>query len=57
MLNSFPDMYPSFTVLGGEKLLPVERTHVLQYNEYGPTEFTVGSDVHLVDQDRMRISL
>ena len=52
MLNSFPDMYPSFTVLGGEKLLPVERTHVLQYNEYGPTEFTVGSDVHLVDQDK-----
>ena len=52
MLNSFPDMYPAFTVLGGEKLLPVARTHVLQYNEYGPTEFTVGSDVHLVDQDK-----
>lgn len=52
MLNNYPDMYPKFTVLGGEKLLPVAKTHVLQYNEYGPTEFTIGSNVHLVDQEK-----
>ena len=52
MLNSYPDLYPDFTVLGGEKLLPVAHTHVLMYNEYGPTEFTIGSSVHLVDQEK-----
>ena len=52
MLNSYPDLSPAFTVLGGEKLLPVAKTHVLMYNEYGPTEFTIGSSVHLVDQAR-----
>ena len=50
MLNNYPDLFPAFTILGGEKLLPVAQTHVLMYNEYGPTEFTVGSSVHLVDQ-------
>ncbi|MBQ1312492.1 MAG: amino acid adenylation domain-containing protein, partial [Blautia sp.] len=52
MLNSYPDLFPEFTVLGGEKLLPVAQTHVLMYNEYGPTEFTIGSSVHLVDQQK-----
>ena len=52
MLNNYPDLFPAFTVLGGEKLLPVARTRVLMYNEYGPTEFTVGSSVHLVDQEK-----
>ncbi len=51
MLNTYPDLPISFTVLGGEKLLPCARTDVKMFNEYGPTEFTIGSTVHVVDQD------
>ena len=36
--------------LGGEKLKPVERTKTIIVNGYGPTEFTVCSSTHTVNQ-------
>lgn len=39
-----------YMMLGGEKLVPVKKNNVNIYNGYGPTEFTVVSSFHLVDQ-------
>ena len=36
--------------LGGEKLKPVEKTKIIIVNGYGPTEFTVCSSTHTVNQ-------
>ena len=50
VLNQF-ELPLRYTLLGGEKLLPVRKRKTRIYNGYGPTEFTVCSDFHLVDQD------
>ncbi|MDO5580378.1 MAG: amino acid adenylation domain-containing protein [Planctomycetia bacterium] len=41
-----------YIFLGGEKLLPVRKTKTMIVNGYGPTEFTVCSDYHIVDQSK-----
>ena len=40
-----------YLFMGGENLHPVRKTSVRQINGYGPTEFTVCSSYHVVDQD------
>ena len=39
-------------MLGGEKFTPVKKTATRLYNGYGPTEFTVCSSYHIVDQEK-----
>ncbi|MDO5566785.1 MAG: amino acid adenylation domain-containing protein, partial [Planctomycetia bacterium] len=39
-----------FVFLGGEKLKPVRQCDTMIVNGYGPTEFTVCSNYHVVDQ-------
>lgn len=41
-----------FIFLGGEKLMPVRKTNIMIVNGYGPTEFTVCSNYHIVDQSK-----
>ena len=50
LLNQY-ELPLRFTFLGGEKLLPVKKRKTKVYNGYGPTEFTVGSSLHLVSHD------
>ena len=51
LLNAF-DLPIEYIMLGGEKFMPVKRTSACLYNGYGPTEFTVCSSFHLIDQDK-----
>ena len=51
MLNSYDSLPLHYVMMGGEKLLPVKKTNVKIINGYGPTEFTVCSSYHVVDQD------
>ena len=51
LINAHPDLKLHYMVVGGEKLLPFARTDVRVFNGYGPTEFTVASSVHEVDQE------
>ena len=51
LLDSF-DPKLRYLFMGGEKLHPVRETSVRQINGYGPTEFTVCSSYHVVDQNR-----
>lgn len=46
------DLPLEYTMLGGEKFMPVKPTDVRLYNGYGPTEFTVCSSYHLIDQQK-----
>ena len=52
LVNAHPDLDMQYIVVGGEKLLPCAKTRVKIYNGYGPTEFTVCSSYHLVDQEK-----
>jgi amino acid adenylation domain-containing protein/thioester reductase-like protein len=52
LINAHPDLKLDYMVVGGEKLLPFAKTGIKVYNGYGPTEFTVCSSVHLVDQEK-----
>ena len=52
MVNQYPEMKLKYLLLGGEKLLPCAGTDITMVNAYGPTEFTVTSSYHVVDQDK-----
>ncbi len=52
LLGQFPDLPLNYLMMGGEKMLPFPKTHVKVINGYGPTEFTVCSSYHVVNQDK-----
>lgn len=51
MLNAYNDLPLNYLMMGGEKLLPFQKTPIKVINGYGPTEFTVCSSFHVVNQD------
>lgn len=52
MLNQYSDLPVKYIMMGGEKMLPFPKTPVKVINGYGPTEFSVCSSFHIVDQDK-----
>lgn len=51
LLNQF-DLPLRFVMLGGEKLLAIRKQKTWIINGYGPTEFTISSNYHAVNQDQ-----
>ena len=51
LLNQF-NLDMEYIMLGGEKFMPVKPTSTRLYNGYGPTEFTVCSSFHVIDQEK-----
>lgn len=56
LLNS-ADLPMRFLEMGGEKLVPTKPSKVQKINGYGPTEFTVCSSYHLVQDDETDIPI
>lgn len=52
MINEYPQLPLKYLMMGGEKMLPFKDTDVKIINGYGPTEFTVCSSFHVVDQKK-----
>lgn len=52
LINNCPDLPLEYIMLGGERLQPFAKTPAKVLNGYGPTEFTVCSSYHVVDQNR-----
>lgn len=52
MLNQYSDLPVKYIMMGGEKMLPFPKTPIKVINGYGPTEFSVCSSYHVVDQDK-----
>ena len=52
LVNTYPELPLEYMMLGGEKMVPFERTPVRMLNGYGPTEFAVCSSYHEVDQSK-----
>ena len=51
LINQF-ELPMKYMLVGGEKMFPVKKRNLKIINGYGPTEFTVCSDYHIVDQDK-----
>ncbi|TWH51680.1 non-ribosomal peptide synthetase [Sporomusa sp. KB1] len=51
LLNQF-DLSLRYIIMGGEKLKQVKKTNIKMVNGYGPTEFTICSSYHVVDQEK-----
>jgi len=51
MINQF-ELPMKYLLVGGEKMFPVKKRKLKIINGYGPTEFTVCSDYHIVDQKK-----
>ncbi|MFA4997436.1 MAG: amino acid adenylation domain-containing protein, partial [Bacteroidales bacterium] len=51
MINQF-ELPMKYMLVGGEKMFPVKKRNLKIINGYGPTEFTVCSDYHIVDQEK-----
>ena len=51
LLNQFEVPMKSVS-FGGEKLKAVKKTNTILVNAYGPTEFTIVSNYHVVDQEK-----
>ena len=52
LLGQYNDLPVKFLMMGGEKMLPFQKTDIKVINGYGPTEFSVCSSFHIVDQDQ-----
>ena len=52
MIESYGNLPVRYLMMGGERMLPVRKTNVKIINGYGPTEFTVCSSYHVVDQEK-----
>ncbi|HBG53290.1 MAG TPA: non-ribosomal peptide synthetase, partial [Rikenellaceae bacterium] len=51
MINQF-ELPLKYMLVGGEKMFSVKKRNLKIVNGYGPTEFTVCSDYHIVDQEK-----
>ncbi|NLH23683.1 MAG: AMP-binding protein, partial [Bacteroidales bacterium] len=51
MINQF-ELPMKYILVGGEKMFPVKKRNLKIINGYGPTEFTVCSDYHIVNQEK-----
>ena len=52
LVNQYPKLPLRCLMIGGEKMLPCRRTDIKLVNVYGPTEFTVWSSYHVVNQEQ-----
>lgn len=51
LINNY-DLPLRYIIMGGEKLHETRKTNIRVINQYGPTEFTVCSAYHVIDQNR-----
>ena len=52
LLSMYRDFSLEYLLMGGEKLLQIPKTNIKIINGYGPTEFTICSSFHVVNQDK-----
>ncbi|MDY6430962.1 MAG: amino acid adenylation domain-containing protein [Bacilli bacterium] len=52
LINAHPDLCLEYILMGGEKMVPCKKVSCKLVNAYGPTEFTVASSYHIVDQEK-----
>ena len=52
LLGQYSNLPLKYLMMGGEKMLPFPKTSIKVINGYGPTEFSVCSSFHVVDQEK-----